>query len=197
VLQGAKITAPDSDGWNSLHYAASYGSTIILKNVLLNDNDAKDAVTHDGNTPLHLAAQQNSEEILKLLAEADVDYEAKNAQNQTPAAMALFYQNPSAADFIIKKGKELPYLRMKEMSNTIKLLEQQIRHLARIVQQNLPELPDAPTNIMEQQIHHLTTVVQQNIPEAADALLVNDKELQQELEAPKPSTEKPIKKLMS
>jgi len=79
--------AADSEGWTPLHYAAS-GNSLAVARLLLARGARVDAPAPNGRTPLMLAAQHGSEELVDALLAAGADPSARDRREVTAADMA-------------------------------------------------------------------------------------------------------------
>ena len=86
-----------------------YGSTIDLIKILLDLDPAVNEKDADGNTPLHLALQNDgtSCELISLLINNGADLEATNKAGDTPLMCAATYDNIPALNLLIEKGVSL------------------------------------------------------------------------------------------
>ncbi|KAL3265407.1 hypothetical protein HHI36_009612 [Cryptolaemus montrouzieri] len=81
----ADINIADNRSATPLHRAASKGNTSIVK-CLLNYCDQLDIDSRDayGNTPLHLACEEDRQEEARLLVQNGASLQARNAEKKTP-----------------------------------------------------------------------------------------------------------------
>lgn len=92
ICLGAKASVRNSSGQTPLHRAACVGKPLVVAALLESDSaiiNLKD-FSEEGNTALHLAAQDGHFAVVRLLKEigrADVDIQ--NSQGKTPAQVAL------------------------------------------------------------------------------------------------------------
>jgi len=78
---------PYSEGFTALHKAAIMEFVDIAKS-LIKAGSPVDAITREGKTPLHYAAHSGNPEMITLLLDANADATLKDANNQTPRAIA-------------------------------------------------------------------------------------------------------------
>lgn len=82
-----------------MHRAASKGNLAIVKLLLENDDKLKINVRDVyGNTPLHLACEEDRQEEARLLVSRGANLEIKNKEEKTPIDLC----SPSLAKVLIK-----------------------------------------------------------------------------------------------
>ena len=95
VAAEADPTFKDDIGWTFLHVAARNGDIEAIK-VLLAAGADPDARTEGGSTPLHLAAEANTEPaIITALVVGGADVRARNADSWTPLHSAAGFNSVS------------------------------------------------------------------------------------------------------
>lgn len=99
VARGADVNKP---GWAPLHYAATYAGDGAVQQVqwLLDNHAYIDAESPNGTTPLMMAAQYGSEEVLRLLLAEGADPSLRNSLGLTAIDFALRAERPAAAEAI-------------------------------------------------------------------------------------------------
>lgn len=99
VARGADVNKP---GWAPLHYAASYAGDGAVQQVqwLLDNHAYIDAESPNGTTPLMMAAQYGSEEVLRLLLAEGADPSLRNSLGLTAIDFAVRAERPAAAEAI-------------------------------------------------------------------------------------------------
>ena len=71
--------------WTPLHFAIANQRIDVVKYLIRSCGARNDTTCFAfRNTPMHLAAKKNCEEILKVLKEVDHDLDAQNSIGQTP-----------------------------------------------------------------------------------------------------------------
>jgi len=60
----------------------------------------------NGNTCIHIAAQNGHVDLLKFLVQAGADVNAQNANGHTPLHMAVSYDLEETSDFLVSKGAD-------------------------------------------------------------------------------------------
>lgn len=80
-----KLNLSDNNGCLPIHYACRKDANLILVEYLLqNNSEDVNQQDEDGRTPLHIAAEQNNEEIIKLLLQRpDLDLTKKDSNDKT------------------------------------------------------------------------------------------------------------------
>lgn len=103
------LLARDADvnktGWTPLHYAATYTGKGAVEQVqmLLEHHAYIDAESPNGTTPLMMAAQYGSEDVVKLLLEEGADPTLRNALKLTAIDFANRAGRKTAAELIAEK----------------------------------------------------------------------------------------------
>ncbi len=115
IKSGCDINSPRRPGINGetpeealdqltpLHLACSWGQEKVV--IALVENKCKiNNQDVDGNTPLHLAIQNQHPSIIEiLLRQKDIDLKIKNNAGQSPFATALMRKNNNATSLILRK----------------------------------------------------------------------------------------------
>jgi ankyrin repeat protein len=101
IKVGVDINELDEYGTSILYQTSIYNSIEVMKFLLENgaNTNINVAETEGGNTPLHVAAEQNSFEQVKLLLDYDADITIKNNDGYTPRDLA---RRNNADDELIK-----------------------------------------------------------------------------------------------
>jgi len=99
---GGDVEAKDSKGVTSLGYAIGANRTQVVKLLLAARADLA-VCDSNGSSGLHYAAAYGRKELLELLART-LDINKKNAQGQTPLALAMRNQQTNVADFLRARG---------------------------------------------------------------------------------------------
>lgn len=89
-------------GWAPLHYAATYAGPNAVEQVtlLLEHHAYIDAESPNGTTPLMMAAQYGSVDVVKLLLQEGADSRLTNEQKLSAMDFALRASRPSTAEVI-------------------------------------------------------------------------------------------------
>lgn len=110
IDHGANVEVTSDKGLNVLHMAAQGNNPNIIvyfceskyKNQI--DINSKDKA---GNTPLHWACYNSSEEALSFILKYSPDINASNKIGMTPLHIAVYTEKPSLIKKLIKKGASL------------------------------------------------------------------------------------------
>ncbi|HEX5784693.1 MAG TPA: ankyrin repeat domain-containing protein [Burkholderiaceae bacterium] len=105
VERGADVNKP---GWAPLHYAATYAGKGAVEQVqwLLDNHAYIDAESPNGTTPLMMAAQYGSEDVVTLLLEEGADSALRNSLGLTAIDFALRAQRPAVAEAIAARTRK-------------------------------------------------------------------------------------------
>ncbi len=91
IHKGVAINLTDTQGWTALHYATFHSNTILVE-ALLSNSANPNIKSEDGTTPLHLAANFNSVEIVQMLIKSlDINIDISNIMGKTPLEIAQEY----------------------------------------------------------------------------------------------------------
>jgi ankyrin repeat protein len=96
IEKGADVNQP---GWTPLHYAATKGSTAIMR-LLIENHAFLDAASPNGTTPLMMAAHYGTPMATKLLLEEGADPRIKNQLGLTALEFARRANKPESAQYI-------------------------------------------------------------------------------------------------
>ena len=91
ICHGAKASLRNSSGQTPLHRAACAGKPLVVAALLQSDSSVSNLkdFSEEGNTALHLAAQDGHFDVVRLLKEiGGADVCIQNSQGKTPAQVA-------------------------------------------------------------------------------------------------------------
>lgn len=80
--EGANPKLKDHLGWNTLHRAVASRKPGAVQLLVDHDTSYIDDQTKEGDTALHLAAQEENEEIVKILIKAGASREIENKEKK-------------------------------------------------------------------------------------------------------------------
>lgn len=109
------ITVPDLNGDTPLHRAVAripqhpMGQFLLVRK-LIQYGAPVDAQNKAGNTPLHIAAQQNNLEIVRMLLHAGADRSVINKDGFTPYGLAEYHESFLTRRCLSPKGSVLAKL---------------------------------------------------------------------------------------
>jgi ankyrin repeat protein len=92
---------------NDLHDAIQKGDVAKIKTLISNNKELINMKSEKGETPLHLAVQNGSQEIVDFLLSQGVDINAKDSEGNTPLITALTLKKTDTAKFLLSKGADV------------------------------------------------------------------------------------------
>ena len=110
---GADVNITSKTGLNVLHMAAQGNNPNIIIYFKVKYNISVFSTDSGGNTPLHWACYNSSEEAINFLLSYMTDINIKNNEGKTPLHIAVFTEKPSLINKLIKSGGDIN-LRDKE-----------------------------------------------------------------------------------
>ncbi len=94
-------------GWHPLHYAVDRRHPLLVQ-LLLHAGARVDAQTHEGTTPLMLAAQRGDEDSVRLLVRAGADPLLRDARQATALTLSRAYGKPSVTRLLEARVNDWP-----------------------------------------------------------------------------------------
>ena len=92
---------------NDLHDAIQKGDVAKVKTLISNNKELIHLKSDKGQTPLHLAVQNGSQEIIELLISQGADINAKDGEGNTPLITAIALKKTDTARFLLSKGADV------------------------------------------------------------------------------------------
>jgi ankyrin repeat protein/L-ascorbate metabolism protein UlaG (beta-lactamase superfamily) len=92
---------------NDLHDAIQKGDVAKVKTLISNNKELIHMKSEKGQTPLHLAVQNGSQEIIELLLSQGADINARDSEGNTPLITALTLRKADTAKFLLSKGADV------------------------------------------------------------------------------------------
>ena len=104
---GADVNVTSKNGLNVLHMAAQGNNPNIIIYFKIKYNISVLSTDLQGNTPLHWATYNSSEEAINFLLSYMADINIKNNDGKTPLHIAVFTEKPSLIKKLIKRGADI------------------------------------------------------------------------------------------
>ena len=104
---GADVNVTSKNGLNVLHMAAQGNNPNIIIYFKIKYNMSVLSTDLQGNTPLHWASYNSSEEAINFLLSYMADINIKNNDGKTPLHIAVFTEKPSLIKKLIKRGADI------------------------------------------------------------------------------------------
>ena len=104
---GADVNVTSKNGLNVLHMAAQGNNPNIIIYFKIKYNISVLSTDLQGNTPLHWASYNSSEEAINFLLSYMADINIKNNDGKTPLHIAVFSEKPSLIKKLIKRGADI------------------------------------------------------------------------------------------
>jgi len=95
------VNDTDADGWSALHEAAQSGEAEMCFVLVQEARASVDLQNSDLNTPLHLAAEEGHEAVLRYLVEGRAQVNLQNKSRHTPLHRAAANGHEAACRFLV------------------------------------------------------------------------------------------------
>jgi len=105
IGHGAKVALVCLNGETAMHRVANVGLEAMM--LLLEKGASVSDKSEDGSTPLHFAALQSNEEVVRKLVEHGAEVSAENGYGYTPLHMAVIGGNEAVVQLLVHAGAEL------------------------------------------------------------------------------------------
>ncbi|MFB0566615.1 MAG: ankyrin repeat domain-containing protein [Candidatus Aminicenantaceae bacterium] len=92
---------------SDIHDAIQKGDVARVKTLISNNKELINMKSEKGQTPLHLAVQTGSQEIVAFLISQGADINAKDSEGNTPLLTALAFKKTDTAKFLLSKGADV------------------------------------------------------------------------------------------
>lgn len=92
---------------NDIHDAIQKGDVARVKTLISNNKELINMKSEKGETPLHLAVQNGSQEVVDLLISQGADINARDGEGNTPLITALALRKADTAKFLLSKGADV------------------------------------------------------------------------------------------
>lgn len=110
IAAGSEVDVLDSEGQSPLHHACSQSSSTAglrtCEVLLAHGADVNLATLHTGDTPLHLAAQENDPQLCALLLAKGAQIDCANTSEDSALAVAVKAQSEDAIKILLKAGAD-------------------------------------------------------------------------------------------
>jgi ankyrin repeat protein/L-ascorbate metabolism protein UlaG (beta-lactamase superfamily) len=114
---------------NDLHDAIQKGDVVKVKTLISNNKELIHMKSEKGETPLHLAVQNRSQEIINFLISQGADINAKDSEGNTPLITALALRKADTAKFLLSKGADVKIKNAQNQPPVILALMQGLNEL--------------------------------------------------------------------
>jgi ankyrin repeat protein len=107
INAGAMRDISSKEGWYAIHFAAANGHSEICKLIKKQGSYSYiDEHTHNGNTPLYLAAQNGFTDTVKTLIDLGATLDLPNKGNYTPLDIAIINNHLSVMQILLDHGAQ-------------------------------------------------------------------------------------------
>lgn len=110
VSAGALVNAKDNFKSTPLHQAVCCNQIGAVKLLILENRKSINLKQHLGNTPLHIAAMNGYNELVKLLISCQADIDPENLSGDTPLGLAALAGNEDTSKMLIDHGSDPNYV---------------------------------------------------------------------------------------
>lgn len=157
----AEINADNTKEVNfkPIHSAIRWNKPISEIEQLLSSSAAVNCVdASNGNRPIHIAAQNGHEDIIKLLIAKDVELNAKNAKGNTGIHMAVGYDYYTVAKLLIAAGADETLTNDLDIPSNLGLEGDKAMGIAALVCAESSDDVDEALNLCEDKIEKLNKI---------------------------------------
>jgi hypothetical protein len=95
------------DWWKPIHSAVRWNKFEEAKSLLVSPEAVNCVDTSNGNTPIHIAAQNGHIDLLNFLIERKADVNAKNGKGNSPIHMAISYDYYDCVKALVEAGGDI------------------------------------------------------------------------------------------
>ena len=107
IKKGANVNATDEEGWTTFLYAAAFGNSSMLRNILSKNKSLINSKTKNNVTPLHMAVvYDNLDNIKYLVRNLKVDINAKDDDGWTALYYAAANKKKEAYNLLLRLGAD-------------------------------------------------------------------------------------------
>ena len=107
IRKGASVNATDEEGWTTFLYAAAFGNSSMLRNILSKNKNLINSKTKNNVTPLHMAVvYDNLDNIKYLVRNLKVDINAKDDDGWTALHFAAASDSYRAVEILLKNNAD-------------------------------------------------------------------------------------------
>ena len=107
IRKGASVNATDEEGWTTFLYAAAFGNSSMLRNILSKNKNLINSKTKNNVTPLHMAVvYDNLDNIKYLVRNLKVDINAKDDDGWTALYYAAANKKKEAYKLLLRLGAD-------------------------------------------------------------------------------------------
>jgi ankyrin repeat protein/L-ascorbate metabolism protein UlaG (beta-lactamase superfamily) len=104
---------------SDIHDAIQKGDVAQVKTLISSNKELIHMKSDKGQTPLHIAVQNGSQEIVEFLIAQGADINARDSEGNTPLLTALAFKKTDTAKFLISKGADVRIKNTQDMAPLI------------------------------------------------------------------------------